>query len=77
MVHPAAGVGHAGAEVIRLQVRHLVEDLRGIESSGEEVEHVHHADSHAADTGLSAALLGIGGDAMEQAALALARRFKN
>ena len=67
MIHTKAGVGEGGLEVVRFKVGHFVENLSGIQSGSEQIEHIHDADSHAADAGFAAALLRIDGDAVEEA----------
>ena len=51
-------------EIIRLQVRHLVENLRGVEARGEKIKHVHDANPHPADARAASALLWIDGDSV-------------
>ncbi len=46
MINPTAGKGKARFEVVRLQVGHFVENLGGVETGGEKVEHVANADAH-------------------------------
>ena len=48
------------------EVGHLGQNLLGGEAGGEELEHVGHADAHAANAGPAAALARVGGDAMLQ-----------
>jgi hypothetical protein len=62
MVHTLAGKGDGGFDVIRLQIWHLIKDLRVTETVAEQVEHVRHTDAHATNAGAAAALLRIDGD---------------
>src|ERR1043165_3913617 len=66
MVEPACGVKQCRAQVVGLKVGHLFENLFGVQAGGEEVEHVCHADAHAADAGAAAALLGVDRDSFKQ-----------
>jgi hypothetical protein len=51
------------AEVLRLQIRLVGQDLLAAQAIGLELQHIPHADAHAANAGLPAALLRVGGDA--------------
>ena len=65
MVNPAAGIREARLEVVLLQIRHLVENLSGVETRGEKVEDIADADTHPAHARTASALLGIDGDTVE------------
>jgi hypothetical protein len=56
----------AGQNVLRLQVRELLQHLFGRQAAGQEIENVGHADAHPADAGASAALLRIDCDSLCQ-----------
>lgn len=65
MVHPPPGIHEAGLEVIRFQIWHLVQNLRGIESGGEKVEHIHDSDPHPPHARAASALFGVQGNALK------------
>ncbi len=65
MVNAATGVDKTGFEIIRLQVRHLVKNLDGVEASSEEIEHVTDTDAHPTHARATSALRGIDGDAIK------------
>ena len=58
------GVLQGGLKVGGFEVGHLSQNLLGTEAGGEKLEHVGHADAHAANTGPAAALARVGSDAM-------------
>ena len=66
VVNAAAGEREARFEVVGLEVRHLVENLCGVEAIGEKVEHVADSDAHAADTRAPATLFRVERDAIEK-----------
>ena len=66
MVNATAGIHEARLEIVRLQIGHLIEDLRGVEAGGKKVENVTHADTHPAHARTTSALLRIDCDAFEQ-----------
>ena len=54
-----------GLQVGGFEVGHLGQNLLGGEASGEELEHVGHADAHAANARPAATLARVSGDARE------------
>ena len=62
----SGGVLQGGLQVGGFEVGHLGQNLLGGEAGGEELQHVGHADAHAANAGPAAALARVGGDAGEQ-----------
>ncbi len=66
VVEITRGVGEAGADVFRFQVRIVRKDLLGGGAAGEHVEDVFDADTHATNAGAPAALLRINGDAIHK-----------
>ena len=56
VVQLAGGVAEGRLEIFRLKIRKLGEDLIGGDPSGIKIEHIAHADPHASDAGLAAAL---------------------
>ena len=66
MVYAAPRNREARLEIIGLQIRHLVGNLRGVEARGEKIEHIHDANPHPADARAASALLRVDGDAVEQ-----------
>ena len=59
------GVLQGRLQVQGFQVGHLGQNLLGGEAGGEKLEHVGHADAHAANAGPAATLARVGGDARE------------
>lgn len=66
MVDAAASVREAGFAVVRLQVRHLVENLGSVEAGGEKIEHVADTDTHPPHARTASALRGVDGDTVKQ-----------
>jgi len=64
----AARIRKRRLEIVRLKIRHLVENLRRVETSGKKIEHVTDPNSHPANTGVPAALLRVDGDSVEKRA---------
>ena len=62
MVNATAGKREARLQVVALQVGHLVENLGGVQSGGEEVENVADANAHPANARAPSALLWVGRD---------------
>jgi hypothetical protein len=60
------GVKESRFQIVRFEVWHLFEYLLGAQAGGEQVEHVNHADSHAAYAWASAALLRVNGDSFKK-----------
>jgi len=63
MIRLLRGVGDGGQDVFPLETGIVGEDFVDGGPVGEEFQHVRHADAHAPDAGLSAALSGLDGDA--------------
>lgn len=63
MIEAEAGVLEGGIDVLALEVRKLLQDVRPLQASGQEIQDVDHADAHVPNTGTATALLGIEGDA--------------
>lgn len=59
------GVVEAGLDIGGLQIGEVLKDFGLRDASGEEIEHVLHANAHAADAGAAAALMRIEGDAVD------------
>ena len=59
-----SGRRETGLQILRFKIRHFIEDLRGRQSSREEIEDIAHANAHSANAGSTAALLRIDGDSM-------------
>jgi len=59
-----SGRREAGLQILRFKIRHFIQDLRGRQSSREEIEDIAHANAHSADARSAAALLGINGDSI-------------
>ena len=66
MVNSSAGERQTRFEVVRLQVGHLVKDLRGVQSRREEVKDIADANPHAPNARTSPALFRIEGDTIEE-----------
>ena len=66
VVEPASRVKQCRFQVIGFEVRQLFENLFRVQASSVEVEHVGHADAHAADAGAAAALLEVDRDSFKQ-----------
>jgi hypothetical protein len=66
MINAATCKRQAGFEVIRFQVGHLIENLSGVETGGEEVKNVAHANAHPTYARTATALLWITGDTVKQ-----------
>ena len=66
MVHAAAGEQEAGFQVVRLQVRHFVEDLLCGQAGGEQVKDIDDTDAHPPDAWATATLFRVEGDAGEE-----------
>jgi hypothetical protein len=62
VVEVARGVGQAGADIFRFQVRIVREDFLSRGTTGQHVEDVFNTDTHSADTRASAALLRVDRD---------------
>lgn len=56
MPHSPAGVGDAGADVVRFQFRQFTEHLRRLKSGFQQVQHIGHPDAHSAHTRASPVL---------------------
>lgn len=65
MVKIARGVCNAGANVLGLEIGKVLEDFILRRAGGKHIENVLHTDAHPADTGASAALIRIDGDAFQ------------
>jgi hypothetical protein len=59
MIEVARRESQARLQVVRLEIRHFVEDLGGSQACREEVENVAHTNSHPADARPAPALLGV------------------
>lgn len=66
MVNPAAGEGEARLEVVRLEVGHLFENLRGVQSRCEKIKDIADADADTPNARTAPALLRAKGDAIKQ-----------
>lgn len=66
MANATASEREARSQVFRLQVGHLVENLRGIQSRREKVKDVADANAHAPDTRTTATLPRVERNAIEQ-----------
>ena len=66
MINTAAGIGEACLEVIRLQVRHFVENLSRVQPIRKKVENIADTNTHAAHLRSAPALHGVDGDTVEQ-----------
>lgn len=66
MINATASIQKTRLEVVRFQIGHLIQNLRGIEARGKKVENVPDADTHPAHARTASALLRINGDAVEQ-----------
>jgi hypothetical protein len=65
MVNATAGKHEACLQVIGLQIGHLVENLRRVQSGGIEVENVADANAHSPNARASSALFWVERDAIE------------
>src|SRR6266481_5522380 len=66
MVNATARESKARFQIVRLQIRHLVENLCGVQARRKKIENVADSNAHAADTRSAAALLRVERDAVEQ-----------
>jgi hypothetical protein len=66
VVQPAGSELERGSDIIGLKIRHLVRDLIGCQSGGEQIQDIGDADAHATDARSTAALLWIDGNAVHQ-----------
>ena len=66
MINPAAGKGQTRLQVIRIQVRHLVENLGCVETGRKKVKNVAHTNSHPTNAWTTSAVLRVNGDSAQQ-----------
>ena len=64
VIQISRGAGDAGANVFSFQIGEVCEDFLGRGSIRQHVQDILHADTHSANAGSPAALIGIGGDAI-------------
>jgi len=66
MAGQMGGIGEAGADIVLHEVREVAQDLVCLRARGKHLQHVGHADAHAANAGPPVALFGPDGDAREE-----------
>ncbi len=66
MIKPPTRKSQARRDIGQLEIREFLNDLLGRKSVREQIENVNHSDSHAANAGTSAALVGIYGNPVHQ-----------
>jgi hypothetical protein len=65
MIQSTSGELQARSDVVRLQIRQLLDHLVGSQAGREQIEHVRHPNPHPSDAGAPSALGGIDGDALD------------
>ena len=66
MINTAPGKSETCLEVIGLQIWHLGQDLRALQTSDKQVKHIAYSNTHPSDAGTTTALLGIESNTVEQ-----------
>ena len=66
MIQPARRIQETSRDIVGLQIREVAEDLLTRLAGGQELQHVNHAQAHAADAWAAFALLWTDSDSLKE-----------